>query len=96
MTKKPKRVMTKASKAGCRSAGGLRRNSVRTFSRISIVLGSCTGARFGPRECGAARTLFQGAGQVDTGSAPCDWRTDRLRPEAQSRGSIATPRGAIS
>jgi hypothetical protein len=25
MTKKPKRVMTKASKAGCRSAGGLRR-----------------------------------------------------------------------
>jgi hypothetical protein len=25
MTKKPKRVMTKASKAGCRLAGGLRR-----------------------------------------------------------------------
>ena len=42
------------------------------------------------------RALFQGAGQVDTGSAPCDPRTDRLRPEAQSRGSIATPRGAIS
>jgi hypothetical protein len=36
MTKKPKRVMTKASKAGCRSAGGLR--LVKDFSDGGVRL----------------------------------------------------------
>ena len=47
MTKKPKRVMTKASKAGCRSAGGLRTKLGEGFlahlnrSAIGIVTSSC-------------------------------------------------------
>jgi hypothetical protein len=95
MTKKPKRVMTKASKAGCRSAGGLRRKLGEDFLAHLNRSWELHGREILAR-VRAERPLFQGAGQVDTGSAPCDWRTDRLRPEAQSRGSIATPRSANS
>ena len=38
----------KASKASSRSAVAYAGNSVKTFSRISIVLGSSTGARYWP------------------------------------------------
>ena len=94
MTKKPKRVMTKTSKAGCRSADDRRKLAEDVLAHLNRSW-ELHGREILAR-VRAERPLFQGAGQVDTGSAPCDWRTDRLRPEAQSRGSIATPRSANS
>ena len=95
MTKKPKRVMTKASKAGCRSAGGLRKKPGEDFLAHLNRSWELHGREIGPRVGGAAELYFKALVKLTlalhraTGE-PTDFT------EAQSRGSIATPRSANS
>jgi hypothetical protein len=95
--RRPTRVMTKASKAGCRSAGGLRRKLGEDFLARLNRSWELHGREILARVRAERPELyFEALVKLTLALHRATGEPTDSQPEAQSRGGIATPRSANS